>query len=369
MSSPITIDPASRTPLPVDTAWLYTPHADWTYSHHPHLGVLRGRLYAIWSNGLRDEDAPGQRVLMATSDDGVQWSVPAPLLDSRMGVDSPLVFTAAGFHQHGETLTAYIGKYEYRREVLVNGERVAGDAGHRDTGLWAMTTTDGAHWADPIDLGLPVVPNHGPQPTPSGRLIISGNLAFPYTDDPAGLTGWRMTGIYPADFPNYYDDSESIWLAQARAGWPTVLCEGAFYATGDGVLHMLLRSNTAHLWVTESADDGASWSAPVPTAFTDNATKFHFGRLPDGCYYYIGCPAPEPRWQRNPLMLALSEDGIHFSRQYLLADADYAPVTPGLHKGGVYGYPHTLVHDGHLYVIVSICKERVMVIRVSLDRL
>jgi hypothetical protein len=34
---------------------------------------------------------------------------------------------------------------------------------------------------------VPVNPNHGPQATASGRLIICGNISFPYTDDPAWL--------------------------------------------------------------------------------------------------------------------------------------------------------------------------------------
>ena len=39
----------------------------------------------------------------------------------------------------------------------------------------------------------------------------------------------------------------------------------------------------------------------------------------------------------------------------------------GLHKGGLYGYPHTLVRDGYLHVIVSLYKEAVMVLRVATD--
>lgn len=356
----------TRRRLPVEATWVYTPGERWTYSHHPHLAAFRGRVFAMWSNGLRDEDAPGQRVLMATSADGTHWSAPAPLLDSRPGAASPLVLTAGGFHQHGDALTAYVGRYEYRREVLQGDERAPGDTGHTGTGLWAMTTTDGERWSEPIDLGVPVVPNHGPQRTPTGRLILAGNTAFPYTDDPAGLSGWRMTGIYPADVPDYVDDSASIWAVQAHAGWPNVLCEGSFFATDDCILHMLLRSNAARLWVTESADDGATWSAPRPTEFTDNATKFHFGRLPDGRFYYVGCPDVEPMWRRCPLVLSLSDDGATFADHAILADTDYEPVTPGMHKGGVYGYPHTLIYDGWLYVIVSVCKERVQLLRVPL---
>ncbi len=219
-----------------------------------------------------------------------------------------------------------------------------------------------------MDLGLPVVPNHGPQRTASGRLIISGNISFPYTDDPCGLRDWRMTGVYPSSMAEtVVDDSEGFWQVQAVAGWPNGLCEGSFYQTDDGILHMLLRTNTERLWVTESSDDGATWSLPQPTEFSDNATKFHFGRLPDGRFYYVGCPDPEPRWQRSPLVLSLSEDGMCFDHHYILADdsTPYEQGAAGMHKGGDYGYPHTLVHDGCLHIIVSRRKEAVEVMRVQ----
>ncbi len=362
-------DRTTATRLPVERAWVYRPQTAWFYSHHAYLAFFQGRYYAIWSNGRRDEDAPGQRVLIASSEDFLSWTEPTPLLDSLPGEHSEQVLTAAGFHQHNGQLVAYAGTYEYRPECLdENGQRRPGDKGHMNTTLLAVTSRDGRTWSGPMDLGLPVVPNHGPQRTASGRLIISGNISFPYTDDPCGLRDWRMTGVYPSSMAEtVVDDSEGFWQVQAVAGWPNGLCEGSFYQTDDGILHMLLRTNTERLWVTESSDDGATWSLPQPTEFSDNATKFHFGRLPDGRFYYVGCPDPEPRWQRSPLVLSLSEDGMCFDHHYILADdsTPYEQGAAGMHKGGDYGYPHTLVHDGCLHIIVSRRKEAVEVMRVQ----
>ncbi|MHB9025102.1 MAG: exo-alpha-sialidase [Armatimonadota bacterium] len=373
MPSPITnqLGSPNRPALPVERTWLYRPARAWMYAHHPHLTWFNGRYYAMWSNGRRDEDAPGQRVLLATSADGLAWSVPKPLLDSQPGEFAEAVLTAAGFHQHAGQLVAYAGSYEYDQSALMpDGARRPADAGHLRTRLLALTTTDGKIWSEPRDLGLPVVPNHGPQPTASGRLIISGNISFPYTDDPSGLTGWRMTGLYPPELAGeIVDDSESIWSLKERLGWPVGLSEGSFYQTGDGVLHMLLRSHTERLWVSESRDDGATWSAPEPTDFSDNVSKFHLGRLLDGRFYHVGCPDPEPRWARTPLVLSLSADGRRFDRAYILADTPYSQRRAGYAKGGEYGYPHTLVRDGCLYIIVSRQKEAVEVLRVKLDKI
>jgi hypothetical protein len=380
MLSPITncYDPKTHHPkLSVERVDLYRPELEWTYSHHASITFYKDRFYAIWSNGREHEDYPGQRVLIASAAEFGHWTTPEPLIGPLTGQHSELVLTAAGFHQHDGTLIAYVGQYEYAAEAIHNG--IKGGRDHRDTRLRAMTTIDGRAWNAPLDMGIPIVPNHGPQPTKSGRLIISGNIAFPYTDDPGGLAGWKMIGVYPADMAaSIFDDSEAFWKVQARMGWPAGLCEGSFYQTDDGMLHMLLRTTgpgyAGKLWVTESYDDGTTWSSPVETAFTDNNTKFHFGRLPDGVggrlagrYYYVGCPDPEPRGARNPLVLSLSEDGTRFDRHFILTDEEYAQRRPGLHKGGLYGYPHTMVHDGYLYVIVSLRKEAVTILRVALS--
>lgn len=373
MASPITncYDPEAVLPkLEAERCFLYRPETEWTYSHHPSLTWFNGRYLALWSNGRRDEDAPGQRVLMATSEDFREWTGPRPLVGPLQGKESELVLTAAGCHEHAGTLVAYAGQYEYHLAALEEGQRKKGlgDKAHRDTTLRALTTTDGEQWGEPLDLGIPIVPNHPPQRTASGRLIISGNVSFPYTDDPAGLAGWTMAGIFPDDMAdNVADDSEGFWIVRERMGWPCGLCEGSFYQTDDRVLHMLLRSNTERLWLTESADEGATWSEPQQIEFSDNATKFHFGRLPDGRFYYVGCPDTTRMWERNPLVLSLSEDGVRFDNHHVLADETYEQKCQGMHKGGEYGYPHTLLHDGCLCVIVSRRKEAVEVLRVPID--
>jgi predicted neuraminidase len=351
---PVSLPGATRPK--VESVLIYQPTTEWTYSHHQSITFFKGRFYAIWSNGRQDEDAPGQRVLMASSADFKTWTTPKPLVDSVTENGVERVLTAAGFHQHDGTLVAYFGNYGPNKET---------------TRLQAATTTDGEHWSAPREMGVPVNPNHGPQRTASGRLIIAGNISFPYTDDPTGLAGWKMTGIYPQSMAaTIKDDPASFWEVATAQRWPVALCEGSFYQTDDGVLHMLLRNTgkhyARHLWLTESRDNGVTWSEPVLTDFSDTNAKFHFGRLPDGRFYYIGNPIGGGR---TPLALSLSRDGVRFDRHFILGDTHYERRKPGEAKGGEYGYPHSLIHDGYLYVIVSRQKEAVEVLRVALSEL
>jgi hypothetical protein len=92
------------------------------------------------------------------------------------------------------------------------------------------------------------------------------------------------------------------------------------------------------LAVSESTDNGKSWSEPKLTGYTDCACRFHFGRLPDGRYFGLSCP--KPRSGRTPMVLATSHDGVVFDRHYIVGDMSGTKARmPGHAKGGVYGYP------------------------------
>lgn len=338
---------------PVETVRIYQPRTDWTYSHHPHLAFFRGRYYAIWSNGRQDEDAPGQRILIATAAGFREWSVPRPLVDSVTDTNGiERVLTAAGFHQFGGTLVAYFSNYGPRKET---------------THLLAVTTTNGVDWSPPRPVGLPVCPNFGPLALRGGRLMLSGHVAFPYTDDPLGLDGWQMAGLYPKEMAaTVTDDPASFWHVAQSNAWRAALCEGSAFQTDDGVIHVPLRSTGSQfrhkLWLTESRDQGVSYSAPVATEFSDTDAKFQFGRLPDGRFFYVGNPVGAGR---TPLVLALSRDGMNFDRNLILGEQPYPMARPGRSKGGEYGYPNVLIHEGWLNVIVSRQKEGVEILRVK----
>lgn len=343
--------------LRIERAFVYVPQEGWMYAHHPHITRFGNQWIAMWSNGMKDEDASGQRVLYAVSKDFFNWTEPMVLsVPPRFQGNGRHVLTAAGFHQYRDTLVAYYGSYSPKRT---------------HTRLFARWTTDGRVWSDAIDLHIPVNPNIGPQATSTGRLIISGNFTMPYTDDPSGLRGWQMTSFYPDSL--FREDNPATFYAPAEKLNLPPLCEASFFETAGGALRALLRVTgkgwKGRLWQTESSDNGSTWSVPVETPFTDNDSKFHFGKLPDGRFYYVGIPDTVHHYLRNPMVLSLSADGRNFNRHFIIADSEYKLKQEGLWKGGQYGYPHTFIHDNRMYVIVSRQKEAVEVLRFSLQQL
>lgn len=343
--------------LKIERSMIYVPDTAWLYNHHPSITHFKNLFIAVWSDGMKDEDKPGQRVVFSTSGDFKNWSEIKILAAPSVYNDDTLnVLTAAGFHQFNDTLVAYYGEYSPYKE---------------NTHLWAKISTDGEHWSNAMDMHMRVNPNHGPQKTATGGLIISGNFTFPYTSDYRGLTGWNMRSFY--DPSSYREDNPATFYHPAEErGYPP-LCEGSFFQTDDGVIHMLLRVTgkgwKGKLWLTESYDDGLLWTLPVETSFSDNDSKFHFGRLPDGRFYYAGIPDTLHHYARNPLVLSLSRDGRQFDQHYIIADEAYNLKKEGLWKGGQYGYPHTIINEGYMYVIISRQKESIEVLRFKLDQL
>jgi BNR repeat-like domain len=343
--------------LPVDRSMIYEPGREWMYSHHPYITFFNNRFIAAWSNGLKDEDNPGQRVAFSISTDFVNWSAPKTLASpAAYKSDTLNVLTAVGFHQFNDTLVAYFGEYSPHKT---------------NTKLWAKTSTDGENWSEAINLNIPVNANLGPQKIASGRLIISGNFTFPYTDDYRGLRDWKMSSFYP-DTAYKEDNPSTFYTPAAKRNLPP-LCEASFFQTDDGMIHSLLRVTgggwKGHLWMTESKDNGVNWSLPVEAPFSDNDSKFHFGRLPDRRFYYVGIPDTLNHYGRSPLVLSISTDGKSFNQHYIIADENYTLKKEGLWKGGQYGYPYSFIHKDYMYVIISRQKEAVEVIRFKLNQL
>ena len=343
--------------LKIERQMVYRPDTTWMYSHHASIVHFRNLFIAMWSNGLTGEDQPGQRVMFSTSKDFFKWTKPRVLANpSRYKDDTLNILTAAGFHQFEDTLVAYYGEYSPHRT---------------NTHLWAKISVDGCHWSAAKNMHLPVNPNHGPEKIAGGRLIISGNFTFPYSDDPRGLGGWKMSSMYTDSL--FKEDNPATFYAPASKNGLPPLCEGSFFQTDDGLIHMLLRVTgkgwKGRLWLTESKDNGVHWSFPVETGFTDNDSKFHFGRLPGGRFYYVGNPDTLHHYARTPLVLSLSKDGKLFGQNYIIADQPYTLKKEGLYKGGQYGSPTTMIYNGYMYIIISREKEAIEVIRFALQQL
>lgn len=319
----------------------YATEDSYQYCHHPSLVVFKDRLYCMWSNGIIEEDQPGQRVLYCHTTDGSTWTKPKLLTDHQQGKG---VSVAAGFLVSGDTLVAYY--------TATDGENFG--AG---TTLMARTSPDGQTWSEPRKVigGFFI---EGPRRLPSGRLLLSGEhvgaeretqrMKLLYTDQPDGLGGWQEARIAMEKLSvfNYTEPN--------------------YFSRGKGTLVMSFRNRSGFLQASESTDGGQSWSVPAKTNFRDCRSRFSAGNLPDGTAFLINNPGPH---HRRYLTIALSQDGKTFDRAFMIHGKRIRHRHGGRTKSLGWQYPNALVWKDYLHVAYSINKEDLGVSRIPLTAL
>jgi hypothetical protein len=340
------------------------------YSHHPQITSLDGKLFASWSIGRMHEDCPGQKMVFATSSDlGETWSEPITLVAPVRGEYAETCITSGGLMVAGGSLVAYYTSYDFTLGGFVkfaesgfNDLDTPGFQSIKDVRTGIMTSSDAGRTWQNTGASIPgFVTNLSPVKLASGRLVITAHRLTAYTDDPSGVRDWKIAPL-PGLPPDYYERSGGHRLI--FADWRHLgICEGAIHEIPGRPLRLMLRTSKGRLAVSESHDNGASWGEPRLTEFTDCASRFQFGRLPDGRYFALNCPnpnLPESCLRRTPLVLSVSDDGDTFDRHYILGDEPDQPLRfPGGYKHGRYGYPYLHVLGDRVFVINSVGKENV----------
>ena len=336
---------------------LVTPYdSEWDYAHHPFIIKFKDKLYAMWSSGHDAEDNVGQRVLMSSSTTGFNWSTPSAFVDTKRGVNSDIVSYALGFYTNGEILVGYYHSFEYDISCLrENGTfRPEGNGIHTNSGNYLRYTYDGVTWSEPVAMNYYRSLTAPPELTSDGKLIMMGGTNYIYTYDTTGISGWTAG-----------DMASSVTKELVANGTIKTLTEAHLYEMKDNTLRAMFRTNTDYLWCAKSWDYGLTWTAPYKTNLTDDHSKFVFGKLPDGRYYYVGNPIRGGG--RLPLMLSVSNDGNVFNKSYILRNEKYIIKSAGLYKNGNYAYPSVCVDEEYMYIIYSKGKEVIELTRIALS--
>lgn len=351
------IPPATPYPLlrKAEHALVWSPAtaAEGGYNHYACLIRFNGTLYAMWSNHPGGEDRPGQRILYSTSTKWGEWTRPQELF----APPGPVINAKQkGIHLKSD------------RWVIVDGKLYAIAYVH-GAGVYpiAREVRPGGAFGDPFPLrALPAkaeLPSYMHQPTP-----------------PA--IAQRLLAWYPAH------DRISFWDAEAQ-GVPRKAIDGAqlietfSYRASDDTLVMMARSwgtnsNPVHnnrVYVSFAKTYG-QWTTPYPTDIPDSPTRGDALRLPDGTILLIGTHyAPKLDsalyLDRDPLSIAVSKDGFHFSRAYTFRTGAprtwHIPNVGGRNPG--FAYTSSILDEGYLCTLYSIGKEDIGISRVPLSEL
>ena len=347
--------------LACEKARIYTPDGTdsaWYYSHHTYLTKFKGKFYAVYSSGRRNEDDCRQRIMMATSENFKDWEVKV-FQDSRYGKQSDIILYCMGIYTDGETLSVLFNSWEFRFAEI--GRNPDGSYRRPDLpkypigerhGPFVSQSTDGVTWSEPEVMegeifAKHLAGNHSPFRLSSGRIVWPGFASTAYTDDPTLKSGWRAISVPIADEEEKAPITESTVLE---------------YDDGKLLCFNRMGRISKTISAAVSVDNGTTWTSSYRTDFLNSESKFQFGRLPDGRYYYLG----NVDRYRSSVVVMVSDDGVNFDKWYLLADEAYSRMKEGMCKEGLYGYPTSYFDDEYMYVIYSLYKESVEVLRVPL---
>ena len=331
-----------RPRVPIERRRIYTgtPQTG-SYNHHAQLNKFRGKYYLAFSNGFADEAEPGQRIMLASSADGLNWSEAECIIAG--DADRGMWRTTIGLYADEARLVTWsVTRWDKVRDPRPGMSATGAATKQR---LDAFVSSDGESWEPHEGLAGDVRFFEAPRPTQDGTLLTGGTAQ-------GGAAALRWAADNPASAP------EIVPLGRSESGGSFPYGEATWYQTDDGRIWMYWRDEAAslRLYLSLSEDDGETWTAPMITDFPDSMSRVYAGRLSDGRFYLIGNAYPK-LLDRMHLMIAISEDGAKFSKIYTLLDDPTAQRVRGTLKLHGYQYPCGLVDGDKLLIGYSINKE------------
>ena len=353
--------------------WYATPETG-TFSHHGFLTYHQGILFACWDSQARDENTSGQRsIFRYSNDDGETWSDPKvlfpPLADNvpASETEQPNPFqTSQGFARIEDRLYAVTCADRELEEKVYRFNEVSRV---RIGFLAREVRTDGTlgeiFWLS--DTAPEPEPGYPARPAGDPSLVDKISAFF---KEPANLPQLLFG-------PRQYPDSDDEHRMNEPSP-PWQLADGTwvrFYRDG-GSIHAQSRaevdaSRPRRNYVSFSFDGGNKWTIPTRTNFPDSVARTNAGKLPDGQVYVINniLPMTPRQGGRSMLAISLSRDGLNFDRMAVIKFIPPPRRYEGKFKGAGYQYPHSVVVRDNLWVIYSVNKEDMEVVRIPLSEL
>ncbi len=312
-----------------------------SYNHHNQLVKFRGSYYFAWSNGIRNEEDGGQRVLMASSPNGIHWSEPWVVLSPQAG--ESLAHNCVGLYVQDDALFAVIMTEDTVHDETVTGMRRIKPDSHVVRIYRSINTTD---WDAVFTFGDRVKwLFEAPRLTKEGRLLCVCNTV---KEGPAVLL-WPGADITRMPDFIFVPEPEGASFPYGESTW---------YQLDSGRIMVFWRDEGAscQLYVNWSDDGGRTFSVPVLSDIPDSMSRVYAGRLSDGRYYLCG-NAIANLLDRSPLMLLLSDSGTVFNKVYMVNDGVSVMRLKGMLKVNGNQYPCCLTDGSTLLIAYDQNKE------------
>ncbi len=313
-------------------------------NQHNYLVFYEGKFWAMWSDGpgeartddpvahrdiMPGHDRFGQRISYSTSIDGTDWSEPRDLAGPP---DDGFGWIARGFWVRDGQLLALVTRY--------NAPTFMGEG--LQLHAWEMTPGEEREWKYKGLVFDNAMNNFPPKMLPDGNWLMTRRDK---DRDVHMLVGGKESFNEWESYPVVGFEEEELKAAEPY--WLMLPDENIVAFFRD-------QHRSGYLFRAFSLDYGRTWSRPVRTNFPDATSKFSGLRLSDGRYILVSNPNPKGR---NPLTLAVSDDGMTFNRMGYLVGERHVD------------YPHVIEHEGYIYVAFASAKQSVEVLKIKMEDL
>jgi len=339
---------------PPDLAPAEDNRPGWTYQHHIGIGCWKGKLYAVWDMAHKDEDIPPCHVVYSTSSDGFTWSKPRDFFPYGQAYNLRFYF----FHSSNGRMLAFSAGFfptddilEAKKEILLVREITAD---HRLGEVYTL-----------------IKPGPGTPPFFDKSKDKGFVAACREAVNNRPLLEQQDYGVLLGERRIKWHDAKN-WPGGEIGGFGGFWVFGkaqCFYHRKDGTLVSVSKMG----FVTQSRDEGQTWSLPViPKGLVGGSGKLWAQKTPDGRYAMIYIPQ---RSARYPMAVTTSDDGITFTDMRVI----HGEISPqryhGRAKGGgpqylrgvaEWGGDSMSLHKDSIWVIYSLNKEDIWVSRVPI---
>ncbi|MHC4648953.1 MAG: sialidase family protein, partial [Planctomycetota bacterium] len=308
----------------------------WTYQHHVGIGLWKGKVYGVWDMTHVGEDNPPVRLVYATSDDGFNWTGPKDLYPFNKAYNSRFYF----FHSSNDRMLVFASGWYPTKNV----------AEDRKITLIKPAADHPPAYTESKDAGFlqacREVLNNKPLLEQADYGILLGDKKMK----------WHEGKNWPGGkIPSIGGD---LWI------FGKSMC---FYHRKDGVLVGTCKMG----WVTQSRDDGETWSFPtIPRGIKGGGGKTWAQATPDGRYAMIYIPQDDHRF---PMAVTTSDDGITFDNMRSIHsdlppqryEGRARPIGPQYLRGvSEWGSDGSRKEKDCIWTIYSMSKEDIWISRI-----
>jgi hypothetical protein len=317
----------------------------WQFRLHNYLAHHDGRFWCFWSHGPVIEDRARQHLRYATSADGLAWSKAQVLAGPpRDGFG----YIARGFWLREGELLALASLFE----------APGYSGGHLELVAFRWNAAENA-WQPAGRVFDNAMNNFAPKKLATGEWMMSRRAS----DRSVSLLIGGTKAL---------DDWQVVPFSSYRTADGAAPEEPYWWTLPGGSIVGLFRDNSrgGRLLRSFSTDNGRTWTPLVRTNFPDATSKFNVLETSRGYWAMVSNPNPE---RRNPLCLAISKDGLVFTRMVRLPIpetlAGLAWANDSRHGTTAYEslqYPHVIEQGGSLWIAFSRRKQTVEVLCIPL---